>query len=116
MRTQFPREWEKLEYRSARDYLVNVAPLRAQLGASDTDERIANLRTNKLKPMRELWEACLFAHGIGTCVLRTEVYIAAVENQDYDCVTQFTMGDTRYYAPVQIKELVPEHVNATASL
>jgi hypothetical protein len=116
MRTQFPREWEKLEYRSARDYLVNVAPLRAELAASGTDDRIANLRTNKLKAMRELWEACLFAHGVGTCVLGTEVYVARVENQDYDCVTQFIVNDTRYYAPVQIKELVPEHVNAAASL
>ena len=116
MRTQFPREWERLEYRSARDYLINVAPLRAELAESITDERIANLRTNKLKPMRELWEACLFAHGIGTCVLGTEVYIAPVENQDYDCVAQFMVGDRRHYTPVQINKLVPERVNATSSL
>lgn len=116
MRTQFPREWEKLEYRSARDYLVNVAPLRAQLAASNTDERIANLRTNKLKVARELWEACLFAHGIGSSVLGTEVYIAPMESQDYDCVAQYIVDGTRHYVPLQIKELVPAHVNPEASL
>lgn len=116
MRTHLPREWTTLEYRSARDYLVNVAPLRAALAASDTDERIASLRTNKLKQVRELWEACLFAHGVGSCVLGTEVYIALVENQDYDCVAQYIIGDTQHYVPIQMKELVPEHVDPGGSL
>lgn len=116
MRTQFPREWATLEYRSARDYLVNIAPFRAALAASDTDKRIRNLRTNKLKKERELWQACLFAHGIGSSVLCSEVYLALVEDQDFDCVAQYIIGDTRYYTPVQIKEFVPEHLNPNGSL
>jgi hypothetical protein len=86
------------------------------LASSATDERISNLRTNKLKPVRELWGACLFAHGIGTCVVRTELYVAPVEKQDYDCIMQSIIGDTRHFTPVQIKELVPERVNAATSL
>jgi hypothetical protein len=116
MRTQFPRQWASLEYRSARDYLANVAPFRATLASSDTPERIRNLRTNGLKDVRELWQACLFAHGIGSTVLNTEVYLAPIEDQDFDCVAQCIMGDTRFYTPIQIKEFVPETVNANASL
>jgi hypothetical protein len=115
MRTKFPREWATLEYRSARDYLVSVAPLRAALAASDTDERIVNLRTNKLKQVGELWQASLFAHGVGSSVLGAEVYLAPVEDQDFDCVAQFLLDNTQHYVPIQIKELVPEHLNSSAS-
>lgn len=116
MRTQFPREWAALKYRSARDYLANIAPVRAVLAVSDTDERIASLRTNKLKPVRELRQICLFAHGIGSCVLSTEVYIALVEDQDFDCVAQYVVDGTSYYTPIQIKEFVPARLNPSGSL
>jgi hypothetical protein len=116
MRTNFPRQWATLEYRSARDYLVNIVPLRAALAISNTDERIANLRTNSLKTGRELWQACLFAHGIGSSVLGTEVYLAPVEDQDFDCIAQYIVGGTRHYTPIQIKELVPAELNPYASL
>ena len=100
MRTQFPREWEKFEYRSARDFLVNVVTLRAHLAASSADKRIVNLRTNKLRSMREIWEACLFAHGLGSSVLCTDIYIAPIENQDYDCIMQYVLDGIRHYVPV----------------
>jgi hypothetical protein len=116
MRTRVPREWAALQYRSARDYLINILPLRAALANSNTGERVASLRTNKLKPMRELWESCIFAHGVGSCVLGTDVYIAPVENQDYDCVAQYIVEDTQYYLPIQMKELVPERLNPRSSL
>ncbi len=117
METNFPREWVALNYRSARDYLVNVAPLRAALAMSDTDERIRNLRTNKLQGRWwTLWQACLFAHGIGSSVLHTEVYLAPVEDQDFDCIAQYVVGDIQCYTPIQIKELVPEHLNPSGCL
>lgn len=116
MKTNFPREWVALDYRSARDYLVNVAPHRAALAMSDTDERIRNLRTNKLKGVRELWQACLFAHGIGSSVLHTEVYLAPVEDQDFDCIAHYIVGEIQCYTPIQIKELVPEHLNPSGCL
>jgi hypothetical protein len=69
-----------------------------------------------LKPIGELWRASLFAHGIGSCVLGTEVYLAAVEDQDFDCVAQYSVGDTRHFTPIQMKELVPSSVNPHTSL
>lgn len=83
---------------------------------SETDERIRNLRTNRLKKERELFQACLFDHGIGSAVLGTEVYLAPSEAQDFDCVAQYIIGDTQHYVPLQIKELVPEHLNPNSSL
>lgn len=116
MRTQFPREWSTYKYRSARDFLVNVLPLRAALAVSNTEARIHNLRTSKLKEERELWQACLFAHGIGSAVLSTEVCLAPVEADDYDCVARYIIGDTQHYVPIQLKEFVPEHLNPSTSL
>jgi len=116
MRTFFPRQWTTLEYRSAKDFLINATPIRAQLSSSDVDDRIRNLRTNGLKSVRELWQACLFAHGIGFSVLGTEIFLAPVEDQDFDCVAQYIIGDTRHYTPIQLKELVPDNLNPDATL
>lgn len=54
--------------------------------------------------------------SIGSSVLRAEVYLALVEDQDFDCVAQYIIEDTRYYTPIQIKEFVPEHLNPNGSL
>lgn len=95
---------------------MNVVPLRAQLARSDTPAKIRNLRTNGLKSERELWQACLFAHGLASAVLNTEVYVAPIEAEDFDCVVQWFADGTQFFAPVQLKELVPENVNSNASL
>lgn len=116
MRSRFPREWTAREYRSARDFLVNVIPLRNALAAQQVDERIKNLRTHALKGERELFQASLFAHGIGSTVLGTEVFLTPLEDQDFDCIAKWLNEDTWCFAPIQLKEFVPENLNPTASL
>lgn len=39
-----------------------------------------------------------------------------VEDEDYDALACWIDGDTKHYAPIQLKEVVPEALNPTASL
>ena len=58
----------------------------------------------------------LRAHGgMGQRAGRT-VLLARGENQDYDFVASWLDQDTRSYAPVQLKELVPAPLNPSASI
>ena len=111
-----PRHWTQFEYRSARGYLIDTLPLRIELSGSPTPARIAALRTNALKPTAEMWRASIFAHGLGSCALGTELEVAPTEEQDFDCITRGVIGDTLHYNPLQIKELVPEDINPHTSL
>lgn len=71
---------------------------------------VRNLRTHELKRMRELWAACIFAHGM-TKVLQADVFIADDEMSDHDFVCSWLVGDTRNFCPVQLKEVVPTELN-----
>ena len=44
------------------------------------------------------------------------VSMARGENQDYDFVASWSRGDTRNFAPVQLKELVPLSINPESSI
>ena len=95
---------------------MNVTPFRRRLAQSEITANIRNLRTNSLKPERELWQASLFAHGIGVAVLHTEIFLARVEDEDFDCVARYQVNNTQVYTPIEIKEFVPEHNNHKTSL
>ena len=42
------------------------------------------------------------------------VYLAPSEAQDYDFVASWAVNDTRHFAPVQLKEVVPQDLNPLA--
>jgi hypothetical protein len=44
------------------------------------------------------------------------VYLAKSESQDYDFVASWITGDTRSFAPIQLKEVVPAERNPVASI
>ena len=113
---KFPREWNTFKYRSARHFLVNIEPLRIELAIQGFDKKLRNLRSSGSKSERECWQASLFAHGIGTAVLGTQVSLAMVEEKDFDCVAMWARENSQFFAPVQIKEFVPKELNSEASL
>ena len=76
---------------------------------------VKTLRTNSLKEWREAREAAIFCIGIGQR-MGEKVFLARSEASDYDFVASWISGDTRHFAPVQLKEVVPADVNAAASL
>ena len=113
------RAWQryaqKLLYQDPAPFLVKLRAIERKVAASDLPERVKQLRTNELKPMRELREAAIFCHGMGQRLGQT-VYLARGESQDYDFVASWVVGGHQHLAPVQLKETVPPDLNIHASL
>jgi hypothetical protein len=115
MRDARLRLFSSLEYRDPRAFLVKLRKLERELASSALDIKVRALRTNELKPWRELREAALFAHFMSERI-GTRVWIARGEAQDYDAVATWENVEGRHYTPVQIKEVVPPFLNPNAQL
>jgi hypothetical protein len=109
------RTLSKLEYCDPRPFLVRLRRFELEMSASDTPDRIRHLRTNHLKPERELREAAIFCYLAGQRIGST-VGLAPGENQDYDFVAAWSVQGQARFAPVQLKELPPESTAPMASL
>jgi hypothetical protein len=110
------RDWSKLKYFDPITILKSLREVEMEIADKSIDECVRTLRTNMLKPHREGREAALVCYGIGSTVLNTTVYFARSEKSDYDFISRWTDGDTQYYSPVQIKELVPLDLNPYSDL
>jgi len=95
--------------------LIKLRKLGIEVALSDLDPKVKSLRTNTLKRERELREACLFCYGLA-CRFEQPMNAIPIEEQDFDFVASWVVDGTRHLAPIQIKELVPEHVNAKITL
>lgn len=104
-------QFAQLKYHDPRPILVRLREVEIEVSGSNLSPEVKHLRTNALKPDREKREAALFCHGIGQRIGET-VYLAWSEAQDHDFITLRTGG----YAPVQLKEVVPTHLNPAASV
>ena len=84
------------------------------MARSETPARVKNLRINGLKEAREQRQAALFCHGMSMRLGQT-VYFASQEALDFDFVASWVVGDAQQFAPVQLKEVVPQSLNPKAS-
>ena len=109
------RALEQLEYRDPLPFLIQLHRFEQEVAKSETPPKLKALRTNSLKEWRETREAAMFCYLMGQRAGRT-VLLARGENQDYDFVASWLDQDTRSYAPVQLKELVPAPLNPSASI
>lgn len=109
------RSFETLTYLDPEPILVKLREIECELAKSSTPAKIKALRTNSLKEFHELREAALFCHFVGQRI-GTIVYLAKKESQDYDFVASWVNEGFRNYAPVQIKEVVPEITNKDADI
>lgn len=110
------RQYANLEYGDPRGFLIALRRTEWAVAYSPTPERIKTLRTQKLKPQREMRDAAIFCVGISER-LGFDVQFAPTEEQDFDFITTW-LDDrgTRNYNPVQLKEVVPPHLNASATI
>ncbi|MEZ5998339.1 MAG: hypothetical protein R3B98_06560 [Hyphomonas sp.] len=108
-------EFARLEYRDPNEVLKNFRSLELRLMGIQTDEHVMRLRTGGLKSAREMRLAALFCAGM-TSLAGIKIWFADVENQDFDFVTMWVSGDTQSFAPVQLKEVVPQDLNPNASI
>jgi hypothetical protein len=109
------RVFESLDFREPSSFLIQLHQFECEVAKTDTPARLRTLRTNGLKEWREVREAAMFCYLMGQRIGET-VYMARGENQDYDFVASWTQGDTRNFAPVQLKELVPLSLNPESSI
>ncbi|MEQ1489182.1 MAG: hypothetical protein ABL932_01400 [Terricaulis sp.] len=109
------RQFAKLDYGNPHRFLRELRKFEYTVAASDTALRLKTLRTNGLKREREMRDAALFCVGMSHN-LGTEVLFAPVEDQDYDFVATWRTDATQHFCPVQLKEVVPTHLNPTASI
>ena len=111
-----------------REYLRSIGEVQAQALTVKWDnpaemERLVTLRRGEHKPHRELKDACLFACLMEQLMCGREdpdirVKVVPPRDQDDDADAYLLWHDRvgQRFAPVQLKELPPEHLNARATL
>lgn len=108
------RDFSSYEYGDPVGFLVKLRELEAAL-PDLLPARVRRLRTNTLKPGREMRDAALFCLGISAW-MGLPVRFAPVEVADFDFVATWLVGDTQHFCPVQLKELVSEDLNPKQSV
>ncbi|WJN61487.1 hypothetical protein OH686_22320 [Pseudomonas sp. SO81] len=63
----------------------------------------------------EMRQAALFSHGM-SAVIQKKVRFALKEEADFDAICTFEHEGKQLFAPLQLKELVPERLNPNSSL
>ena len=115
MKKRVPNEWTKLEYFDPEVVLPKLRKIREQISGTETPEKIASLRTNKLKNERESWDAAIFSQLL-SLTIGHKISFSRYEDSDFDSIFTWNDNGTQCYAPIQLKELVPEYTNTTATL
>jgi hypothetical protein len=109
------RLFSSLRYGSPKGFLIALRELEPRVATSELSAREKSLRTNELKPWRELRDAALFCHFMAER-FGTEVLIAKAESDDYDSVATWEREDDRVFSPVQLKEVVPAELNPNSDV
>lgn len=108
-------EASKLAYRDPVVALRELREIELQLIGADIAPEVRHLRTNDLKSVREYRQAALFCHGMASRIGQP-VRFAPVEASDYDFIATWTSDENQHFAPVQLKELVPESLNPASTI
>jgi hypothetical protein len=109
------QKFQRGEFRDPAPFLVHLRELESRVAVSSLDNRLKQLRTNDLREWREARQAALFCYGMAQRIGRP-IYLSREESEDYDFMATWVVDDEQHFAPVQLKEVVPESVNANSSL
>jgi len=110
------REWKKLHYRDARTDLVNLGRLQGAMDKAGNAPTLADLRTRELRKYLEFRQAALFTYLVGRFVVKPPLGYAMYEHEDYDSVIRWKEQRRNCYVAVQLKEIVPTHLNPKAEI
>ncbi|MCW5642069.1 MAG: hypothetical protein KIT63_08250 [Rhodoferax sp.] len=108
------REAAKRDYRDPVLFLRRLRLIEERMAGISVAPEVRNLRTNRLKEWREARLGALFCIGIGERIGH-KVLLSKGEFEDADFLATWVAEDVQHFAPVQIKELVPEERNASAT-
>lgn len=104
-----------LAFQDPKPFLLNLRKLEQKLASSKAPNKLKSLRTNSLKEWRELREAALFCYFMSERI-GVPIFLAKNESQDYDFLASWIIDEETFYAPVQLKEVVPTSLNISASI
>jgi hypothetical protein len=114
------RKWRSFEWRDPRSDLVNLGLAAAEFKRRGISVTHDDLRQRELKAHLERKQAALFAYLVSHAILKVPIAYAIVEEEDYDCVLWWKEGGKKdgksHYARVQLKEIVPPHINPNATI
>lgn len=102
-----PREWHQYEYLDPEGILIGLREISRTLPLHELEYRVRTLRSRSLRRYGEGRQAALFCYGMGIR-LGVKVRFAHVERQDYDIIAKYEMDGVMNFAPVQLKEWVPD--------
>lgn len=102
-----PREWLQYEYLDPEGILVELRKVSRTFPLNELQYHVRTLRSRKLRKFGEGRQAALFCYGL-SCRLGVKVRFAQVERQDYDVVITYEMDGEANFAPVQLKEWIPD--------
>ena len=110
------REFQDYDYKDAREWLVEMHKIESIVSTTALSYPVRSLRTNKLRPWSDRRVAALFAYGMSKRMPGYWFDFAGVEQSDYDAIIRHHDGKECFYTPIQIKELVPEHINEDSTM
>jgi len=114
------RKWRSLDWRDPRTDLVNLGRRAAEFERRGISVTHDDLRQRELKPHLERKQAALFAYFVSHAILKLPMAYAMIEDEDYDCVLWWKEGGKKvgksHYGRVQLKEIVPPHINPNATI
>jgi hypothetical protein len=109
------REFQRGEFCEPAHFLAGLRAVEPEISASLLSPHVKHLRTNGLKEWREARGAALFCHGMAQRIGQP-IFMSRSEQQDYDFVACWTVDGTQHFAPVQLKEVVPESLNPNTNI
>jgi hypothetical protein len=109
------RLFRSLTYRDPCPILVKLRELEIAVALSDLPPKVKALRTRELKRDNELRDACLFCYGMGQ-QLGVTVGFADHETPSHDFVAMWAINDTPHFATVELKNVVPQTLNPSATV
>jgi hypothetical protein len=108
-----------LKYISPAIALPRLYQIQLEVSQMNIDQKLKELRTNKLKHHLEKRTAAIFCYGMAG-LLKKSIYFAPApaQNLDYDVVARYMDKESKTinYMPIQIKEVVPLRINAKTDL
>jgi len=110
-----PREWLGYDYLDPEGILIGLRKVSRTYPLHELEYHVRTLRSRTLRKYGEGRQAALFCYGIG-CRLGVKVTFAQVERQDYDFIAAYEMNGEMNFAPVQLKELVPDNLPSSKPL
>lgn len=109
------REWARLHYLDSEQILRSLRDIATTYPLHQLPYDVSSLRRRDLRVYGEGRQAALFCYAMSQ-VIHTPVSFAQSEASDYDIVARFVRDGVMHYVPVQLKELVPEHLNPCTEL